>query len=229
MDQPTNNKTAKYEERDLVIVDKRSFPLLDLFPIDSLSKSTYERLERLASWFVLRAPLTDVTKLANPSLIGMFKSDVGVKRGSRAKNRVEFDERFLNSRDIDCSDFEFVYTRRGMKPQLIDKSLLYNDSSVFDIPSERGVVFVGSGEDKNVEDSCIESICRHVRNALAHGRIVIQHGHEDPLMFIEDGCLPRNVYYGEKKQKGPKLEIRFRMVVRLSTLEYWYEQLVEQN
>lgn len=224
----TKAEQPKYKADDLVIVQKDQLPVLDMFPVGSLNDETYRRIEKLACWFVLRAPLTEITRLANPSLIDLFKSDKNPKQGSRTNNRSEFEISFLTTLDLDCTEFEFIYSRRAMKPQLVERDLAANDSSVFKNVTERCVCFVGKGE-TGKEDSCIESICRHVRNGFAHGRIAVKEEGSEPMIFIEDGTTPRDVDYGPNKPVGQKLEVRFRLVVRLSTLERWYGLLMDDN
>lgn len=221
-----DNEKTKYEANDLVIVQKSDFPVLEAFPIDKLKSETYARIERLACWFVLRAPLSEITKLASPSLIELFSSSSEPKKGSRTENRLDFEKYFLIPLELDCTNFEFVYARLSMKGLLKAKNLDLNDESVFEDASERCVCFVGRNEAGN-EDSCIESICRHIRNCFAHGRIAIKEHNDDPLIFLEDGLDPRKVNYGNSKQPGQKLEVRFRMVAHLSTLERWYDILLD--
>lgn len=216
----------RYLASELVIVHRDEFPVLDDNPIDVLDYAIYSRLEKLASWFVLRAPLTEVTKLANPGLITLFKTDKDPKKGSRALNRTQFDEAFLSACDLDCTQFEFVYTRTMVKPQMISLNLTTNGSNTFQSIVERAVCFVGKDSDSSSEDSCIESVCRHVRNAFAHGRIAIKVVNGEPFIFLEDGTDPRNVDYGGDKPGGSKIEVRFRMLVRISTLETWHDILL---
>lgn len=221
----------KVRAEELVIVKKDEFAALDGNPIDALDEETYQRIEKLACWFVLRAPLSEITRLANPSLIDMFKSDDSPNKGSRTENRAEFERNFLVPLKIDCSRFEFVYIRKGMKPNLEDKNLLLNDGAVFQNAhgkvEERAVCFVGRSNGGTSEDSCIESICRHIRNAFAHGRIAVRQVDGDPVVFLEDGGVPRGVDFdGCEKPDGRLLEVRFRMVVKLNTLESWYGTLV---
>lgn len=226
MSEKNKETKPKCDAADLVIVQKAELRALDAFPIDSLSDKTYSRVEKLACNFVLRAPLTEITKLANPSLIELFKSLSEPKKGSRTENKSDFEKYFLKPLTLDCTNFEFVYTRRSMKGLLKDKELYENDESVFNYPSERCVCFVGRN-DAGGEDSCVESICRHIRNCFAHGRVAIKEGDGDPLIFLEDGSTPRDVEYGSSKPAGQKLEIRFRLVARLETLERWYEILLD--
>lgn len=216
--------SGKIPSNALVIVDKDDFPILGDYPIDSIG-DLYERVEKLASWFVLRAPLSEVTKLANPTCIEMFRDGAEPSDGSRNRNRVAFDDEFLRPLSLDCTQFEFVYTRRQIKGSLETVSLDSNSSDVFERPSERAAVFVGKNS-VGKEDSCIESICRHVRNAFAHGRIAVNPNDGEPLVFLEDGCCPRKVHYEGGKTQGEKLEVRMRMVVKLSTLEKWYGRLI---
>lgn len=224
----TESNTIQYTARDLVIIDKDLFPIMDRYPIEQISDSVYRRIEKLACWFVLRAPMTEVTRLANPSLIDLFKTDIDPKRGARSINKSELEKAFLVPLDLDCTQFEFVYTRMSVRCQLIEKRLIANDETVFSDRTERCVCFVGkNGAGK--EDSCIESICRHVRNGFAHGRIAIENDNDDPLIFIEDGATPRNVDYEGEKHFGQKLEIRFRMVIKLSTLELIYQMLMDDG
>lgn len=208
---------------DLVIVPKNEFPILEEYPIDEIG-DLYERIEKLASWFVLRAPLSEVTRLANPSCISMFESSATPDKGSRSKNRVAFDDFFLCPLGLDCTKFEFVYKRTQVKTAAESLELNSNTSMVFSEQSERAVVFVGKDDDGK-EDSCIESICRHVRNSFAHGRIAINDNEGDPLIFLEDGTDPSKVQYQGEKPAGKQIEVRMRMLVRLDTLESWYERL----
>jgi len=210
---------------ELEIVPKDAFPALEDYPIDDIDTITYARIERLASWFVLRAPLSELTRLSNPSKICMFTSHKDPKMGSRAENRLQFDQAFLEPLGIDCTQFEFVYTRRAIKPNLIERSLACNSSSVFNSQEERAVCFIGKCEDSSREDSCIESICRHIRNGIAHGRIAVSFLNEEPYLFIEDGSTPRRVNYVGNKPGGQLIEVRFRMLARLSTVERWYQIL----
>lgn len=222
-----NEKTKpKYDASDLVIVQRAELRVLDAYPIDSLSDEAYSRVEKLACKFVLRAPLTEITRLANPSLIELFKSSTDPKKGSRTENKSDFEKYFLNPLDLDCTNFEFVYTRLSMKGQLKDKGLYENDERAFETSTERCVCFVGRNE-AGSEDSCVESLCRHIRNCFAHGRIAIKESGDDPLIFLEDGKTPDNVDYRGNKPSGQKLEIRFRLVARLKTLERWYEILLD--
>lgn len=219
----------------LVIVSKDKFSVLEDNPIDALDSEIYARLEKLTSWFVLRAPLSEITKLADPGSIGLFKTDKNPKKGSRALNRASFDEGFLSCPDLDgfdldCTQFEFVYKRIAVKPQLETLSLFTNESDVFQSTVERAVCFIGRGTDSsNEEDSCIESICRHVRNALAHGRIAVKVIDDEPFIFLEDGSNPKDVDYGGNKPSGSLIEVRFRMLVRVSTLETWHEILLSDE
>ena len=73
-------KQSKFLAKDLVIVKKDLFPILDRYPIEQVSNETYRRIEKLACWFVLRAPMSEVTRLANPSLIDLFKTDIDPKK-----------------------------------------------------------------------------------------------------------------------------------------------------
>lgn len=225
---PRETKKKPLLASELLIVKKDDFPVLETCPVDNLSPEIYRRIERLTCWFVLRAPLTEITKLANPSLICLFKSNKDPRQGSRATNRSEFDEGFMAPLGIDCTMFDFVYSRRKMKSALIDADLDSNDYHVFDELTERCVCFVGKNEDGK-EDSCIESICRHIRNGFAHGRLAVKEGPDGPSIFIEDGPNPRNVVYESDKTPGQKIEIRFRMLARLSTLERWYELLTDDK
>lgn len=217
-----NRQDKKYTASELSIVQRDEFPVLDDNPIDALDGAVYSRLEKLASWFVLRAPLTEVTKLANPGSITLFKTDKDPKKGSRALNRAQFDEAFLSACGLDCTQFEFVYTRTMVKPQMISLHLATNSGDVFQSPIERAVCFVGKNSDSSGEDSCIESICRHVRNAFAHGRIAIRKINDEPFIFLEDGTSPDKVDYEGNKPSGSKIEVRFRMLVRIATLETWH-------
>lgn len=225
MSEEKNRNQRKYSPDELVIVRRDEFPVLEDNPIDALDCGTYARVERLASWFVLRAPLTEITRLANPGSIALFKTDKDPNKGSRALNRVRFDEKFLSCCGCDCTQFEFVYTRTAMKPQLASLGLTANGSEVFQPATERAVCFVGKNSEDSKEDSCIESICRHVRNAFAHGRIAVKAIAGEPYIFLEDGTNPSKVEFGADKQGGGKIEVRFRMVVRISTLEKWHEIL----
>lgn len=221
-----SNKSPKYAEKDLVIVEKDKFDALASNPIDGLSKDAYQSIETLASWFVLRAPLTGITKLANPGLIDMFKSSETPDRGSRTQNRAEFECTFLNKLGLDCTNFEFIYRRLAVKGMLREYNLASNGEDVFDSLSERCVCFVGKGgTDSQKEDSCIESICHHMRNAFAHGRIAVKSVKGELFLFAEDGGTPRNVDYGEDKPKGQLLEIRFRILIKIATLEAWMDML----
>ena len=224
----TESKKPKYMASDLVIVNKDSFPIMDRYQIEQISDVLYRRLEKLACWFVLRAPMTEVTRLANPSLIDLFKTEIDPKKGARSINKTELEKAFLVPLGLDCTQFEFVYTRLSMRGLLNEKRLFVNDETVFFDRTERCVCFVGKN-DAGKEDSCIESICRHVRNGFAHGRIAIEHGNDDPLVFIEDGATPSSVDYQEEKTSGQKLEIRFRMVIKLSTLEQIYQMLMDDG
>lgn len=221
-------KQSKFLAKDLVIVKKDLFPILDMYPIEQVSNETYRRIEKLACWFVLRAPMSEVTRLANPSLIDLFKTDIDPKKGARSLNKIEFEEAFLVPLGLDCTQFDFVYSRLGMRGQLIDKHLLLNNPEVFSERVERCVCFVGKN-DAGKEDSCIESICRHIRNGFAHGRIAIEDDSFDPMIFIEDGSNPRDVEYEDDKPAGQKLEIRFRLVVKLSTLESIYQMMMDDG
>lgn len=228
MDKNAKNKkdeTIKYRASDLVIIPKGQLGVLNANPIDNLDLAVYERLEKLTSWFVLRAPLTEITKLANPGSIAIFSSNKEPARGSRTVNRLEFEKSFLDPFGIDCTKFEFVYGRIKVKPSFSECDLDSNDDDVFDVTDERCVCFVGK-HDSSREDSCIESICRHIRNAFAHGRLAIREIDGEPYIFMEDGSSPRHVDYGVDAKKGQKLEVRFRMVVKLATLESWHEVLV---
>lgn len=224
----TTTKQSKLLAKDLVIVKKDLFPIMDRYPIEQISDVVYRRIEKLACWFVLRAPMTEVTRLANPSLIDLFKTDIDPKKGARSINKIELEEAFLVPLDLDCTQFEFVYTRLSMRGLLNEKHLFVNDETVFSDRTERCVCFVGKN-DAGKEDSCIESICRHVRNGFAHGRIAIENDNDDPLIFIEDGLTPSSVDYQKEKPSGQKLEIRFRMVIKLSTLEQIYQMLMDDG
>lgn len=227
-----SSENKKYSASSLVIVRKNDFPVLESNPIDAIDDGLYARLEKLTSWFVLRAPLSQVTRLSNPGSIALFKTEIDSNKGSRAINRKRFDETFLVPYDLDCTQFEFVYNRISVKPQIIEFNLDKNDDTVFQPlidsqpPIERAVCFVGKGRDgQKKEDSCIESICRHIRNAFAHGRIAIKIVNSEPFIFLEDGITPRDVEYLDAENNGPRLEIRFRMLTRISTLESWHRVL----
>lgn len=207
----------------LVIVARPSFLALEANPIDAIGEEGYARIERLVSWFVLRAPLTDETRLANPGSIGMFSSDVSPERGSRTVNRGRFEESFLVPLGLDCTAFEFVYRRSQMRPALLDVGLGSNGPEVFDSVEERGAVFVGRGRSSR-EDSCAESVFRHVRNAFAHGRLAAKDIGGELFLFLEDGCDPRNVEYDTPRPDRP-LEVRARLLLRVSTLEEWHTVL----
>lgn len=216
---------------DLVIVDKDSFPILNNHPIDEVDSSAYQRVERLASRFLLRAPLTSVTRLANPGAIDMFSSDRDLKRGFRSNGRTKFEDAFINPLDLDCTRFDFAYSRIEMKPKLHGCNLNSNDDAVLGELVERGVFFVGrdqggSGNEQK-EDSCIESVCRHVRNAFAHGRIAVIREKDEDYLFLEDGKDPSGVDYDNEKPKYRKLEVRARALLKVSTLEQWYSILQE--
>ncbi len=227
-DVQNKKETIKIKSSELVIVRKDEFPALASNPIDSVPPEDYSRIEKLASWFVLRAPLSEITRLSNPSCIHMFKSTEEPERGSRTEERLKFESTFLKSEHINCTNFDFVYRRRAVKPSLADLELADNTEKVFSNPAERAVVFVGKNQN-NKDDSCIESICRHVRNAFAHGRIALKHINDNPYLFLEDGSCPTKVIYEEEKPKGPLLEVRFRMLIKLSTLEDWYEALLSNT
>lgn len=218
----------KIKSSDLIIVSKDEFPALASNPIDSIASEDYSRVEKLASWFVLRAPLSEITRLSNPSCIQMFKSAEMPERGSRTEERLKFESTFLKPEQIDCTNFDFIYRRRAIKSSLADLELADNTESVFSNPAERAVVFVGK-DHNNRDDSCIESVCRHVRNAFAHGRIALKHINNKPYLFLEDGSNPTKVEYEKEKPKGPLLEVRFRMLIKLSTLEDWYGILLSKN
>lgn len=222
----SKSKDAKYLASDLVIVQKHNFPVLASNPIDAIDDGLYARLEKLTSWFVLRAPLSQVTKLANLGSIALFKTEVDSSKGARAKNRAIFDETFLVPYNLDCTQFEFVYKRVFVKLQMSALDLPKNDDGVFQSTEERAVCFVGKGDEGSKEDSCIESICRHIRNAFAHGRIAIKRVNNEPFIFLEDGITPRDVEYLDTESNGPKHEIRFRMLARIPTLESWHRVLI---
>lgn len=220
-DAQKRKESTKFKSSELVIVRKDEFPALTENPIDSISSEDYSRVEKLVSWFVLRAPLSEITRLSNPSCIHIFKSAEMPERGSRTEERLKFEKIFLNSEDIDCTNFDFVYRRRAIKSSLADLELANNAGDVFSNPTERAVVFVGKNQ-KGKDDSCIESVCRHIRNAFAHGRIALKYINNEPYIFLEDGSNPARVKYEEEKPEGPLLEVRFRMLIKLSTLEDWY-------
>lgn len=224
----TKNKDVKYRSDELAIIRTEEFPALTTNPIDAIAPDDYSRIEKLASWFVLRAPLSGITRLSNPSCIHMFKSLELPEKGSRTEDRHKFESTFLAPKQIDCTYFDFIYRRRAVKPSLEDLDLASNSDSVFLNPTERAVIFVGKNEN-NKEDSCIESVCRHVRNGFAHGRIALKRIKNEPYLFIEDGSNPSRVEYVGQKPKGPLLEVRFRMLVKLSTLEKWYKTLLSNN
>lgn len=217
-------KETKFKESELVIVQKGFLGALDENPIDALDGELYRRIEKLVSWFVLRCPVVETTKLANPGCIGLFKSNDAPKNGSRANNRLKFDEKFLIPFGLDCTNFEFEYKRLAVKPAFIGCNLGTNEASVFDSLDERCACFVGKSGDSK-EDSCIESVCRHIRNAFAHGRLAVKEIDGEAFIFMEDGSNPDKVEYDVGLNRGPKLEIRFRLLVKLSTLESWYEIL----
>ena len=223
----SKSENTKYLASDLVIVRKDDFPVLVSNPIDAIDDGLYARLEKLTSWFVLRAPLSQVTRLANPGSIALFKADKDPKEGSRLFNATSFMQTFLMPYGLDCTNFEFIYHRLAVKSQLKELKLEKNDDTVFQSPDERAVCFVGKDEDGSKEDSCIESICRHVRNAFAHGRIAIKEIQYEPYVFLEDGTTPKDVDYQNQKPKGLKLEIRFRMLIRIATLEKWHQALIQ--
>lgn len=220
-DAQKRKESTKLKSSELVIVRKDEFPALSENPIDSISSEDYSRVEKLVSWFVLRAPLSEITRLSNPSCIHIFRSAEMPERGSRTEERLKFEKIFLNSEDIDCTNFDFVYRRRAIKSSLADLELASNAEDVFSNPTERAVVFVGKNQEGK-DDSCIESVCRHIRNAFAHGRIALKHINDEPFIFLEDGSSPAKVKYEEEKPEGPLLEVRFRMLIKLSTLEDWY-------
>ena len=203
---------------DLVIVSRDELPVLAANPIDEASE-LYARLEKLASWFLLRSPLGDVTKLASPSFIEQYRLGNDPKQGSRTQNRAAFENAFLIPLHLDCTKFEFVYRRKEMRGSLSELGLESNTDSTFSTFEERGVLFVG--KKGNSEDSCIESVCRHVRNALAHGRIAIKSNGQKPFLFLEDGSLPRSVSWPSGKPSGAQLEVRMRMILSFETLEGW--------
>lgn len=213
---------------ELIVIQRDSFPILDSYPIEALTDSTYARLEKLASWFVLRAPLTELTRLANLSLLDLFESGQNPSKGSRSANKSSFDSDFLSPFGLDCTKFEFVYSRKMVKPQMDDLGLLSNSSSAFEDMTERCVCFVGKN-DSGKEDSCAASFCRHIRNSIAHGRIAIIENDGEPAVFFEDGAPPRDIDYGVSKPAGQKLEIRFRAVIKLSTIEGMYRLLADSK
>lgn len=219
------NKDNKVSASDLVIVEKAVFPALEHFPIDTLSSETYERLKELACFYLLRTPIDEISRLANPSCIDTFKLSTNPQNGSRDWNRVAFNDGFICPLGLDCKQFVFVYKRNEIKPNFNNYELSSNDATVFESTDERAVVFVGKS-DSGREDSCIESICRHIRNALGHGRVSINDHGNEPYIFLEDGASPRKVDYSDGcKSKNPTLELRMRMLIKLSTLERWREIL----
>ncbi|WP_165048989.1 MULTISPECIES: hypothetical protein [unclassified Adlercreutzia] len=219
-------KRKKTPASDLVIVQKSKFPVLEKYPLDGIGE-VYRRVEKLACWFLLRTPIKEISCLANPSCINMFCSSCDPKKGSRTQNRAFFDEQFLLPFGLDCTKFEFVYLRKGMKLNLANLDLSSNGADAFDSLDERAALFIGRKENGE-EDSCIESVCRHIRNAFAHGRIAVLLRGTDAYIFLEDGNKPQKVEYeGEEKPEGSLLEIRMRMIVKLDTLEAWYRILVE--
>lgn len=203
----------------LEIVPRDSLPVLDDNPIDIKSEQ-YARLERLASWFVLRSPLGDITKLAGPSFIEQYRLGTDPKQGSRTQNQAAFESAFLIPLNLDCTNFEFIYRRKEMQGALDELGLGTNSDSVFSSFEERGVLFVGKRS--SIEDSCIESVCRHVRNAIAHGRLAIKNNESKPYLFLEDGAPPRQVLWPPDKPTGIQLEVRMRMVLSFDTLEAWH-------
>lgn len=217
--QQDKKKANQIKAQDLVIVPKDQLGALDNNPIDGIDESVYARIEKLTSWFVLRAPLSEVTRLANPGCIDVFKSDKEPAKGSRTRNKMDFEEGFINPLELDCTMFEFAYKRLSVKSMLDACDLRTNGEEVFGSLIERCVCFVGKNGSK--EESCIESICRHVRNAFAHGRIAVKVIEGEPFIFAEDGAPPRDIDYGGKKPGGEKLEIRFRMLLKVATLEEW--------
>ena len=217
-----NNDKSKIPSSELVIVPEDWLPVLDSNPIDSTGDQ-YSRLERLASWFVLRSPLGDITKLASQSFIDKYRLGKDPKQGARTQNRVAFESAFLVPLGLDCTKFEFVYRRREVRGAMNELELETNSDAVFSSFEERGVLFVG--KKGSVEDSCIESVCRHVRNALAHGRLAIKCKGQKPFLFLEDGASPRNVSWPEIKPEGDQLEVRMRMVLSFDTLEAWHSIL----
>lgn len=218
-------KKSEISPTDLEIVPRDLLPILDANPIDNKSEP-YARLEKLASWFVLRSPLGDITKLASPSFIEQYRLGTDPKQGSRTQNRAAFESTFLVPLGIDCTRFEFVYRRKEVRPALGELDLGTNTDDVFSSFEERGVLFVGKSN--VLEDSCIESVCRHVRNAIAHGRLAIKNNAQKPYLFLEDGAPPRNVSWPSDKPAGAQLEVRMRMILSFDTLEAWHAILEKQ-
>lgn len=206
----------------LALVEKNYFPLLETYPIDA-DNVLYERILKLMGSFLFRAPIPDTTLLADKSLINNYESSNTPAMGSRAENRSAFDQAFLIPCSIDCTRVDFAYTQKEMQPKLEALNLLGDSGTFFEQPRERGVFYAGRPDGK--EESCIQSVCRHIRNAFGHGRLAICGKPDDIYVYIEDGCNPRKVDYGGKKPDCKMLEIRARALIKLETLEGWQKLL----
>ncbi len=77
---------------------------------------------------------------------------------------------------------------------------------------ERVVIYKGN-------DNEFISICRHIRNSLAHGRFAIyKDNHHGDIFVMEDGV-----------KKDGKIEVRARMILKKSTLITWINILTRTN
>lgn len=214
---------SKYISYDrLVLIEKNYFPLLEAYPIDA-DDVLYQRVLRLMGFYLFRAPLPNTTLLADESSINNYESSNTPATGSRAENRSAFDQSFLIPCSIDCASVDFAYTRKEMQPKLEEINLLDDSRTFFENPRERGVFYVGKPDGK--EESCIQSVCRHIRNAFGHGRIAICSKPDGIYAYIEDGCNPRDVDYDGEKPDCKMFEIRARALIKLETLEKWQELL----
>ena len=87
------------------------------------------------------------------------------------------------------------------------KSVLESTKLKKNFHKSRNVERIAAFKGKENEIMCI---FRHIRNALAHGRIAIYNDSGEIYFVLEDG-----------KRKNEKLEVRSRMVLKESTLIEW--------
>ena len=156
-----------------------------------------EGLQRIILFFVINTPCVELSSSGIPiSTYGWNKDVWKNDRLKKALFKVANLERGKS----------FVVAKRTneMKQacKLVQMDKRFHDSR----EKEKIVIF------KNKKNEFL-SLCSHIRNSLAHGRLAMYRGNDDDIIFVlEDGI-----------KKDGCFEIRSRMILKKSTLLSWID------
>ena len=157
---------------------------------------SHEQLFDLYRFYVVETPCENLSS----SSISFSRRGWGTKPWKTEGNRL--DGRLLKDRGFETNVNLFIGTSVNETKALFNEARL--PARFKTTCREERIAFYHS------ENARFLSIARHIRNALAHGRMAAAMTDDEPMLFLEDVFKSKGTY-----------AVRSRMVIRYSTLEAW--------